>query len=627
MRKSLRFMAVLVLIFSLLAIPVSALSVEDARNLLEEYYIDDLPPEAAQAQTLDELLSLLNDPYTVYMPEQEHKEFVDGINDTKLVGIGVSIEVHEKGIFISSVLDDSPALEAGLTTGDIIQAVNGIPLTDTEQARSLLSGDIGTAVTITVLRADGTVTDFELIRREITVPTTAQYELSEDGNACVIVTTSFGNETPDHVADAIKEYDATVNGFILDLSTNPGGTSTSGAATAGCFIGEATMLHLRDGQDQYAYTFTRPGTPLLTQKGVIALTGPYSASSSELFLGAIRDHSAGIAIGQRTLGKGVAQLLLDETNFPELFDGDALKITVYRFFSPHGTTNDKIGVMPTLLMSLDNTYYAALLLCGDYTGSAEGQLKLTLSDQIYYIDLATAMSEEFRPAFVELLEALPLSAQLRCDDGTGKYTNTTPRAVAHMLGLSEYAPRTFSDLSETPYADAINTMTIYGMLGGYGDGTFRPNLHMTRAEFCAMLANMLDLNTESVTQSTFPDVSPDSWYAPVVHAMQADGLLSGYEDGFFRPNDTISQQEVVSILAKLSTRLNMYAYNRRNLSPTEDVMAEFAHFSDWAQHPAWLLDSCEVDLSALTSPQDPITRGEAADLLCQLLTRTKVLWP
>ena len=499
MKKSLRFMAVLALIFSLLATPVSALSVEDARDLLEEFYIDELPPNAAQAQTLDELLSLLNDPYTVYMPEQERKEFMDSINDTKLVGIGVSIEVHEKGIFISSVLDDSPASEAGLTTGDIIQAVNGTPVTSTEQAQALLRGEIGDVKTVTILRADGTTVNFELALREITVATTVQYKLSEDGNACVIVTTSFGNETPDHVADAIKEYDETVNGFILDLSTNPGGTSTSGAATAGCFIGEATMLYLRDGQDQYSYTFTRPGTPLLTQKGVIALTGPYSASSSELFLGAIRDHSAGIAIGQRTLGKGVAQLMMDETSFPDLFDGDALKITVYRFFSPDGTTNDKIGVMPTLLMSLDNTYYAALLLCGDYTGSAEGQLKLTLSDQIYYIDLATAMSEEFRPAFVELLEALPLNAQLRCDDGTGKYTDTTPRAVADMLGLSEYTPRTFSDLSETPYADSINTLTIYGMLGGYGDGTFRPNSHMTRAEFCAMLGNMLDLNTSPVT--------------------------------------------------------------------------------------------------------------------------------
>jgi len=627
MKQIFRCVAALALTLSVLLIPVGALSVEDAQELLNEFYIDDLPPEAAHAQTLEELLDLLDDPYTVYMPKEEHKEFVDSINDTKLVGIGVSIEVHEKGIFISSVLDDSPALEVGLTTGDIIQAVNGTSVTTTDQARTLLSGEVGTAVTITVLRSDGTITDFELVRREITVPTTVQYRLSDDGNACVIVCTSFGNETPDHTSDALNEYDETVNGFILDLSANPGGTSQSGAATAGCFIGGAIMLYFRDGQDRYSYTYTLPSTQPETQKGVIVLTSPYSASSSELFLGAIRDHGAGISMGQRTLGKGVAQVMLNEENFPDLFDGDALKVTVYRFFSPDGTTNDKIGVMPTLLMSLDNTYYAALLLCGDYTGSAEGQLKLTLSDQIFYIDLNTALSQEFRPAFVELLEALPPSARLRWDDGSGNYTDTTPHAVAERFGLSEFSPRTFSDLEGNLYVRSINTLTTYGLLGGYGDGTFRPDASITRAEFCAMLGNMLDLDTSPVTQSLFPDVSPDDWFAPVVHAMQADGLLSGYEDGSFRPNDTISQQEVVSILAKLSTRLNMYAYNRRNLSPEENVMAEFAHFSDWAQQPAWLLDSCKVDISSLTTPQDPTTRGQAADLLCQLLVQTKVLWP
>jgi len=626
MKKTFRFLAVLVLTFSLFATPVCALSTEDARTLLEEYYIDELPGQTAQAQTLEELLSLLNDPYTVYMPEQQYKDFLASINDTRLVGIGVSIEVHENGIFISSVLEDSPALEAGLVTGDIIQAVDGTPVTDIEQARTLLSGEIGEPVTITVLHPDGTTTDFDLIRREIVVPTTVQYELSEDGNACVILATSFGNETHYHVRDALTQYDDTVNGFILDLSANPGGTSDSGADTAGLFIGEETMLHFRDGQDRYSYTRTLPTVRPSTEKGVIALTGPYSASSSELFLGAIRDHEAGIAIGQRTLGKGVAQIILDQNSHPELFDGDALKVTVYRFFSPDGTTNDKIGVMPTLLMSLENTYHAALLLCGDYTGSAEGQLKLTLSNQIYYIDLNTAISEDFRPAFVELLEALPPSAQLRCDSGNGTYADTTPQAVAAQLGLSEYTPRTFTDLGDNPYANAINTLTTYGLLSGYGDGTFRPSNNLTRAEFCAMLGSMLDLSTSPVTESAFPDISPADWFAPVVHAMRADGLLSGYEDGTFRPNDAISQQEVVSILAKLSARLNMYAYNRRNLSPEAEVLAEFAHFSDWAQQSAWLLDSCEVDLSALTTPQDSVTRGQAADLLCQLLTRTKVLW-
>lgn len=625
MKKLLRCLVCMTLALSLL-LPVGALSAEDARELLEIYYIDELPAQAAQAQTVEDLLDLVGDPYTVYMTKEAHEQFLADLNDTKLVGVGVAIQVHEKGLLIATVLDDSPALDAGLVAGDIIQSVNGTPVTTAEQAQSLLSGEIGTAVTISILRVDGTTLQLELIRREVTVPTTVQYSLSEDGNACVILCNSFGAETPKHIGEALREHDESVNGFIIDLSANPGGTSQSGAASAGYFIGDAVMLYFRDGQDNYSYTYTLPSTPVLTQKSVIMLTGPYSASSSELFLGAMRDHRVGISIGQRTLGKGVAQIMLDEDSFPELFDGDALKVTVYRFFSPNGTTNDKIGVMPTLLISLKNAYNASLLLCGDYTGSAVGYLKLTVAEQSFYIHLETALSPDFRPAFVELLESLPPDAQLRWDGGNETYTDTTPLAVAQKYGLSEYTPRTFSDLTDTPYAKAINTLTAYRLLGGYGDGTFRPNSELTRAEFCAMLGNVMALKPSSVLQSRFYDVAETDWYAPIVHALYEKGLLSGYDDGSFRPNNTISQQEVVTILSNLSTQLNMYAYNRRNISPEEEIMVQFSHFSDWAQQPAWLLDSCQVDLSALACPQDPTSRGLAADLLCQLLTQTHVLW-
>lgn len=626
MKKLLRCLTCLALTFSLLQLPVGALNVDQARELLDHYYIDDLPAQAQQVQTLEELLALLNDPYTVYMSKDQYDKFMADMNDTKLVGIGVAIEVHEKGILISSVIENSPAQDVGLVSGDIIQSVNGTPITTVDQAQSLLTGESGTSVSIGVLKADHTTVQLELVRREISVPTTVQYALSEDGNACVILCSSFGAETASHFADALREHDTSVNGFIIDLSANPGGTSHSGAVTAGYFIGGAIMLYLRDGLDNYSYTYTLSTTPVLTQKSVIVLTSPYSASSSELFLGALRDHGVGIAMGQRTLGKGVAQIMLDESSFPDLFDGDALKVTVYRFFSPNGTTNDKIGIMPTLLISLENTYNASLLLCGDYTGSAEGYLKLSVADQNFYIHLETALSEAFRPAFVELLEALPPQARLRWDDGNGKYTDTTAQAVAKSFGLSEYKPRTFSDLNANPYAQSINTLSTYRLLGGYGDGTFRPDNLLTRAEFCAMLGNVMALKTSPVEQSQFYDVGVNDWYAPVVHELYNRGLLSGYDDGSFRPNNTISQQEVVSILAQLSTQLNMYSYNRRNITPIDEVMAEFAHFSDWAQQPAWLLDSCEVDLSSLSTPQDPTSRGLAAYLLCQLLTQTNVLW-
>ena len=627
MKLLLRRLTALVLCALTFVVPVRALSVEQALDLLNEYYIDDLPQAALDAQTLDDLIAALGDPYTVYVTKEEYDSFLSGMNDIRLVGIGVSIEIHEAGILIASVVDNSPALDAGLLPGDVIVAADGVPLTTLEQAKTLLSGEAGTTVTIQVLRADGTTISVELVRREIVVPSTVQYFLSDDKNALVISCTSFGNETPDHFVSALKEHDSTVNAFIVDLTANPGGTSQSGAATAGCFIGGAIMLYLRDGQDRYNYTYTIPTLKAQTQSPAIVLTSPYTASSSELFLGAIRDHQAGIAIGQRTHGKGVAQIALDKSTHPELFDGDALKVTVYRFFSPNGATNDKIGIIPTLLVSLEHAYHAALLLCDDYPEDPAGHLCLTLNDYNYFIDLNTATSDQFRPAFVELLEALPPTAKLQWDNGSGKYVDTTAQAVAQQYGLTEYVPRTFSDLSASPYATAINTLATYNLVSGYGDGTFRPDAPVTRAEFCAMLANLLIAEMPAVTQSAFSDVSIDEWYAPAVHALHKKGLLTGYEDGSFQPNSAISQQEVVCILSTLSTQLNMYAYNRRNLTPTDEVMSKFAHFSDWAQLPAWLLESCQVDLSALTAPESSATRELTADLICQLLTNTSILWP
>lgn len=626
MKLLLRRLTALVLSALIFAVPVHALSVEQALSLLDEYYIDELPQAALQAQTLEELIAALGDPYTVYVSKDQYEAFLSGMNDMRLVGIGVSIETHEAGILVVSVVDDSPALDAGLVPGDIIVSADGVPLTTLEQAQTLLAGEAGTAVTVQVLRADGTIVSFELTRREIVVPTTVQHFLSDDGNALVISCTSFGNETPDHFVSALKEYDSTVNAFIVDLSANPGGTSQSGAATAGCFIGGAIMLYLRDGQDRYNYTYTIPSLKPHTTCPAIVLTSPYTASSSELFLGAIRDHEAGISIGQRTRGKGVAQIALDKTTHPDLFDGDALKVTVYRFFSPDGATNDKIGIIPTLLVSLENTYHAALLLCEDYPETAAGHLRLTLNNYNYFLKLDTALSDQFRPAFVELLEALPPTAKLQWDNGNGKYTNTTAQAVAEKYQLTEYVPRTFTDLSDSPYTTAIHTLSTYKLLAGYGDGTFHPEANITRAEFCAMLANLLITDMPPVTQSAFSDVSIDEWYAPAVHALHKKELVTGYEDGSFQPNSAISQQEIVCILSKLSTQLNMYAYNRRNITPTDEFMAKFAHFSDWARLPAWLLESCQVNISAVTAPEAPATRALTADLIYQLLTKTSILW-
>lgn len=174
----------------------------------------------------------------------------------------------------------------------------------------------------------------------------------------------------------------------------------------------------------------------MTDKPVIVLTSEHSASGSELFAGGIRTYTAGIALGQRTFGKGTAQIVFDERNCEYMENGEAMKITAYRFFAPDGATNHITGVLPTLLISPENTEQAAMLLINPQPQRLDGYWKLVLAGQTFYLKSDHAKAEENRAAFTELLEALPLSAALYKGSGFATWTLISPEQAAKELGLS-----------------------------------------------------------------------------------------------------------------------------------------------------------------------------------------------
>lgn len=607
--------------------PAYALTVEQAIPLLESRYVDKLPEAAYQATTMDELIDAIGDPYTSYLSGEEYEAFLATFNDQETVGIGVSIQAHERGVLISSVLEDTPAEDAGLVSGDVILSADGIAITDLNHASSLLTGEVGTQVTITILRENGSVQELTLTRRAFTVNTTATFYISEDGNAGVIQCTGFGDKTSNHIFYAVRDNDELIDTWIVDVRNNPGGNVSTSAGSAGVFVGGATMVYFRDGEDNYNYTFTHPSLKPQTEKNTIILTSEFSASGAELFTAALRDHTAGIAVGQRTHGKGVAQIVLTEDQYPDLFDNDALKVTAYRFFSPAGTTHDQGGVLPTLLISPLNTAAAAVLLSEPAPENASGFLNVNLAGFEFFIRLDVALSPTYRAAFVELLEALPPSARFWMDRGNGNFGEVALEDVISRTGVEqEFNSRFFPDLAADDRRDEINTLAAYNLVSGYGDGLFRPEADISRAEFCAMVVNALGLRPPAETPQTFYDVTPDTWYYDCVMTLFDQGYISGYSDGGFYPNQRIRTEEMVSILAKAAAWMNMRAYDLHQDGPDTDDLAAYQQFSKWARESAWLLDSMDVDLSDLT-PTEYATRAEAAVLMYRLLTVTNVIWP
>ena len=620
MKKKLSLFLAFCLSISLFVLPVSALELEDARELLRKNYVDPIPEEILSLETLEEILAALNDPYTVYYTAEEYASFLDSVNGETVVGIGVSLQtVFDEGFQILAILPDSPALEAGLEAGDRIIAVDGVALTATSDITGTIKGEVGSPVTVTVVRRDGTQRDFTMLRRVVTIPIVT-YEMQ--GDACFIDCSSFGDSTADVIATALTELSRQASVWIMDLRSNPGGSATASAASAGHFAGDGVMMYLRDANDRYTRYYTRGWTDL-TDKPLIVLTSAYSASASESFAGDARDHGFGIGVGQRTFGKGIAQTAFSRNNTKGLFEEDAFKITTDRFFSPNGTTNHVIGVLPTLLVSAENTSTIAHLLSAAEAKRTTTQLKLELAGHTFYINLKDALDEANTAAFTELLEALPPSATLYRSVYGHRWDEITPELFAKYYKL-DFQGRTFADSESSPYADAIQTLAAYRLISGYEDGTFRPEQNITRAEFCAMIAAALDLPATD-TAPKFSDLSENAWYYDPISAMVAHGFIAGCGDGTFRPNATITYQEAVTILSSVGAWVHMDTYELAKEDLNIQDWCSYYDWPDWARRPVRNLVQLGMELDIL-SPAKLCTRETAADLLCDFLTCTRILW-
>mgnify|MGYP000031628197 FL=1 len=620
MKKLLSSLLALALGLSLAVLPASALELDQARELLAVHYVDGVPPEVLELPSLDAILKAIDDPYTFYMTPEQYDAFNQSVNGQTVVGIGATVETaYNGGYRVMSVLPNSPAQEAGIRPGDIITAANGTAMSPEVDPRIPVSGQEGTSVTLTINR-NGQTLELTLTRRAVPIPIVT-YE-QRDG-AGVIDCISFGSTTASSVQEAILSMDGDTSVWIMDLRSNPGGDSRSTAASVSLFTGGGIMLYFRDGAGHYNYTYTLPDFPDMTDKPVIVLTSEHSASGSELFAGGIRTYDAGIALGQRTFGKGTAQIVFEERNCPYMKNGEAMKITAYRFFAPDGATNHVTGVLPTLLISPENTDKAAMLLTHPEPRRLDGYWKLVLSGQTFYLKSSDAREEENQAAFTELLEALPLSAALYKGSGAATWTLVSPEQAASELGLS-FTPRTFTDTEDSQFTREIDILATYHILKGFGDGTFRPGETISRAQFCAMAASALGLPASAGKPGRFSDVPDSAWYAGAVNAMANMGFVSG-SGGTFRPGQAITYQEMTSILSRVAAWVSMDGYNLDGLLLTPEEVEKYSDFAPWAQAPARNLDELNA-LAGDLAPTDPGTREIAAAMLCRLMERTHLIW-
>nr|WP_247887419.1 S41 family peptidase [Azospirillum sp. SYSU D00513] len=284
------------------------------------------------------------DRYSQYLPPDEYQATL-AHNDGTFTGIGIRYEPSGDRFRIIETMPDSPASEAGLRVGDLIDAVDGQAVAGQETAsiRKMIAGPAGQPVTLTYLR-DGQAKPAvaRLVRRKV-----AQSSVKSGmiGNIGYIRIRNFDRQTYTGLTEALDAMRGpSLRGLVLDLRDNPGGLVSASVKVADALLERGTILTSR-GRDSKANR-TYEATPGDETGGVpvVVLVNGNSASASEILAGALKDHGRARIIGAQTFGKGIIQTIIPQS------EGSAIKLTTARYYTPAGISIHGTGITPDVVV-------------------------------------------------------------------------------------------------------------------------------------------------------------------------------------------------------------------------------------------------------------------------------------
>ncbi len=289
----------------------------------------------------------VGDPYTNYMDQESYQQMVSR-NQGAFGGIGIVVGMREEQLTIISPIRSTPGERAGLRSNDKIIAIDGKTTKhmSLNEAVSLMRGDPGTGLTITVLRNEEQL-EVPIVRAIINVDSVSEVKMFEH-NIGYFDLATFSDRTYQEVRQALATLDAQgMQALIMDLRFNPGGTLSASLQIANEFIGSGPLVYLEDRNgNRTGYEASSRGTrkPI----PIVILLNGSSASASEIVAGALRDHQLATLVGTTTFGKGLVQ-----TVYP-LRDGSALTVTEQAYLTAGGHDINKVGIVPDIIVEVSD---------------------------------------------------------------------------------------------------------------------------------------------------------------------------------------------------------------------------------------------------------------------------------
>lgn len=307
---------------------------------LHSSYVDTLDANKNVRTAIDAMLGDI-DPYTEYYTEDE-QEKVNSISSGEYGGIGSVVMRRDSVVEFSAPRWGTPSRNSGIHHGDIILKIDNTPITkdvNIEDVSAQLRGQPGTDVTVTVRRpwtSSGTDSVFTLIltRQSIKIDPIPYYGRIKDAPGVGYINVSTFNENTVALFKKALENlraDGNLEGLVIDLRDNGGGILDGAVGLASFFVPRGTdivTVKYRDVNNTKTYkTTTNPIEPTLP---LVVLVNGNTASSSEIFSGAMQDLDRAVIVGERSYGKGLVQSV---RTVP--FNG-LLKLTTGRYYIPSG---------------------------------------------------------------------------------------------------------------------------------------------------------------------------------------------------------------------------------------------------------------------------------------------------
>lgn len=305
----------------------------EAIETVEQNYVGEIDYEKATQAAIQGMLFTL-DPHSLYFPSAEFKKLKED-QASSFYGIGVQILRRDNGVYVQSVVENTPASRAGLRYGDRIVEVDGKDAREwsSDEVSRNVRGERGKEVLIKVERAGQQAgTNFRIVRDAVPLPSIRNAFMIAPATGYVALVGGFQHTTQEELRDVIADLKKDgMRQLVLDLRNNPGGLLDQAIDVTSEFLPRDKVVVSVKGRSEY----TKPAVYKSTGSDpedlpLVVLINRNSASASEIVAGAVQDHGRGLVVGETSFGKGLVQHVF------QLPFTTGLTLTTARYYTPYG---------------------------------------------------------------------------------------------------------------------------------------------------------------------------------------------------------------------------------------------------------------------------------------------------